>query len=143
VHVHRDNEQLPARQRVTARFRARPAERFVDGAAHAEVAREERTTPYQVARAFRRARPAHRRALAERAAGRDPRRDRGGLDRPLRCLPPRDPSGAAHARIVCDHFHLVRGANPALEAVRRERQRRGASGAVEIRGDRLDDGLEL
>jgi transposase len=28
-----------------------------------------------------------------------------------------------HARIVCDHFHLVRGANTALDAVRRERQR--------------------
>jgi hypothetical protein len=28
-----------------------------------------------------------------------------------------------HARIVCDHFHLVRGANAALDAVRRERQR--------------------
>jgi transposase len=27
------------------------------------------------------------------------------------------------ARIVCDHFHLVRGANTALDAVRRERQR--------------------
>lgn len=28
-----------------------------------------------------------------------------------------------HARIVCDRFHLVRGANTALDAVRRERQR--------------------
>jgi transposase len=28
-----------------------------------------------------------------------------------------------HARIVCDQFHLVRGANTALDAVRRERQR--------------------
>jgi transposase len=28
-----------------------------------------------------------------------------------------------HARIVCDHFHLMRGANTALDAVRRERQR--------------------
>jgi transposase len=28
-----------------------------------------------------------------------------------------------HARIVCDHFHLVRGANAALDAVRRECQR--------------------
>ena len=27
------------------------------------------------------------------------------------------------ARIVCDHFHLVRGANTALDSVRRERQR--------------------
>jgi hypothetical protein len=37
-------EQLPARQRVTARFRAHLAERVVDGAAHAEVTREERTS---------------------------------------------------------------------------------------------------
>jgi transposase len=28
-----------------------------------------------------------------------------------------------HARIVRDRFHLVRGANTALDAVRRERQR--------------------
>jgi transposase len=28
-----------------------------------------------------------------------------------------------HARIVCDHFHLVRGANTALDSIRRERQR--------------------
>ncbi|MGZ4326239.1 MAG: transposase [Solirubrobacteraceae bacterium] len=28
-----------------------------------------------------------------------------------------------HARIVCDHFTWVRGANAALDAVRRERQR--------------------
>lgn len=27
------------------------------------------------------------------------------------------------ARIVCDHFHLVRDANTALDSVRRERQR--------------------
>jgi transposase len=30
------------------------------------------------------------------------------------------------ARIVCDHFHLVRGANTALDSVRRERQREQA-----------------
>jgi transposase len=29
-----------------------------------------------------------------------------------------------HARIVCDRFHLVRGANMALGSIRRERQRR-------------------
>jgi transposase len=40
------------RQRVTERFRARLAERVAAGAAHAEVAREERTTRYQVACAF-------------------------------------------------------------------------------------------
>ncbi len=46
------HEQLPTRQRVTGRFRAHLGERVVGGAAHAEVAREERTTRYQVARAF-------------------------------------------------------------------------------------------
>jgi transposase len=30
------------------------------------------------------------------------------------------------ARIVCDHFHLVRGANTPLDAIRRERQREQA-----------------
>ena len=44
--------ELPARQRVTARFRARLFERCRGGGAHAEVAREERTTRYQIARAF-------------------------------------------------------------------------------------------
>ena len=43
------HEQLPARRRVTVRFRARLAERVVGGAAHAEVAREEHTSRYQVA----------------------------------------------------------------------------------------------
>lgn len=32
-------------------------------------------------------------------------------------------SALPHARIVCDPFHLVRGANTALDSVRRERQR--------------------
>jgi hypothetical protein len=45
--------ELPARQRVTRRFRRRLFERVRAGAAHAEVARCERTTRYQVARAFR------------------------------------------------------------------------------------------
>jgi transposase len=45
--------ELPARQRVTARFRQRLLERVRGGAAHAEVARDEGTTRYQVARAFR------------------------------------------------------------------------------------------
>src|SRR4051812_28310456 len=161
------HEQLPARQRVTVRFRARLAERVVDGAAHAEVAREERTSRYQVARAFsdrsdqlnardgerppRRLsldeahhRRGHelatvvsdldRRRVIEMLDGRDrtverwlftlPADVRGGIEvvsiDPYRyairaALPPRP--------IVCDHFHLVRGANAALGAVRRERQR--------------------
>ncbi|MGZ4523438.1 MAG: transposase family protein [Mycobacteriaceae bacterium] len=40
--------QLPSRQRVSARFRARLFDRCRDGAAHAEVARDEHTTRYQV-----------------------------------------------------------------------------------------------
>ena len=60
------HEQLPSRQRVTGRFRARLAERVASGAAHAEVAREERTSRYQVDRAF-----------AERADQRQARDDDG------------------------------------------------------------------
>jgi len=45
--------QVPARARRTARFRARLVERARSGGAHAEIAREERTTRYQVARALR------------------------------------------------------------------------------------------
>ena len=164
------HEQLPARQRVTGRFRARLAERVVDGAAHAEVAREEHTTRYQVARAFadrveeREARDGdqprrlsldeahHRRGhdLATVVSDLDRRcvvevldgRDRRTVERWLSALPAEvragievvsiDPydgyrqaiqAALPHARIVCDHFHLVRGANAALDAVRRERQR--------------------
>jgi transposase len=165
------HEQLPARQRVTARFRARLAERVADGAAHAEVAREERASRYQVARAFadraeqrqagdvdRRPRRLsldeahHRRGgeLATVVSDLDRRcvievldgRDRGTVERWLSALPVEihqtikvvsiDPydgyrqairAALPHARIACDHFHLVRGANAALDAVRRERQR--------------------
>jgi transposase len=163
------HQQLPPRQRVTVRFRDRLAERVVGGAAHAEVAREEHTTRYQVTRAFA--------ACAERLEARDvtPRRlsldeahhrrghelatvvsdldrrsvievldgrDRRTVERWLSALPAEvragievvsiDPYDAyryaikaalPHARIVCDHFHLVRGANTALDAVRRDRQR--------------------
>ena len=166
------HEQLPARQRVTGRFRARLGERVADGAAHAEVAREERTSRYQVARAFAdrgdelRGRDVdgdrprrlsldeahHRRGheLATVVSDLDRRcvievldgRDRRTVERWLSALPAEvragievvsiDPYDAyrqairaalPHARIVCDHFHLVRGANTALDAVRRERQR--------------------
>jgi transposase len=169
------HEQLPSRQRVTGRFRARLGERVADGAAHAEVAREERTSRYQVARAF-----------ADRAGEREPRdgdrrprrlsldeahhrrggelatvvsdldrrrvvevldgRDRRIVERWLDALRPDiragievvsiDPydgyrqavrAALPHARIVCDHFHLVRGANTALDAVRRERQRQAGA----------------
>ena len=166
--------ELPARQRVTRRFRGRLSERVRDGAAHAEVARCERTTRYQVARAFR----VERDELAARREARPPRRlsldeahhrrghelatvvsdldrrrvvevldgrSRRIVERYLRSLPAErrtaievvsiDPYEAYRqairselpwARIVCDHFHLVRGANAALDAVRRERQRQAA-----------------
>jgi transposase len=165
------HEQLPTRQRVTARFRAHLGARVADGAAHAEVAREELTSRYQVERAFaersdrHRARAGdqrprrlsldeahHRRAheLATVVSDLDRRRvievldgrDRRTVERWLRALPAEirtgievvsiDPYEAyrqaiqaalPHAGIVCDHFHLVRGANSALDAVRRERQR--------------------
>ena len=164
--------ELPARQRVTRRFRRRLLERVRGGAAHAEVARCERTTRYQVSRAFRggaegeldarrEARPARRlsldeahhrrgrelatvvsdldrRRVVELLDGRSQRR----VERYLRSLPEADrraievvsidPYEAYRqairnelpwARIVVDHFHLVRGANTALDSVRRERQR--------------------
>jgi hypothetical protein len=45
--------ELPARQRVTRRFRRRLFARVRGGATHAKVRRWERTTRYQVQRAFR------------------------------------------------------------------------------------------
>jgi transposase len=162
--------ELPARQRVTTRFRRRLLERVRGGAAHAEVAREEYTTRYQVARAFDDGRDqlqaagavrprrlsldeAHhrrgrelatvisdldRRCVVEVLDGRSRRR----VERYLRALPEDarraievvsiDPYDAYRqairaelpwARIVVDHFHLVRGANTALDSIRRERQR--------------------
>jgi transposase len=167
--------ELPARQSVTRRFRRRLFERVRGGAAHAEVARCERTTRYQVARAFRtgawdqlaarrEARPARRlsldeahhrrgRELATVVSDLDRRRvvevldgrSRRRVERYLRSLPEEhrraievvsiDPYEAYRqaiqnelpwARIVVDHFHLVRGANTALDSVRRERQREQA-----------------
>jgi transposase len=46
-------EEAPARQRLTRRFRARLAQRARSGGAHAEIAREEGTSRYQVTRAMR------------------------------------------------------------------------------------------
>lgn len=43
---------LPSRQRVSVRFRRRLFERCRGGAAHLEIARDERTFRYQVNRAF-------------------------------------------------------------------------------------------
>ena len=167
-----EHPALPPRQRVSARFRARLFERSRGGGAHAEVAREEQTTRYQVARAFfagaeeleaaRDDRPPPRRLSLDEAHHRRGRelatvvsdldrrrvidvldgRSRRTVQRWLRELPEADrraievvsidPYDAyrqairaelPHARIVVDHFHLVRGANTALDSVRRERQR--------------------
>jgi transposase len=163
--------ELPARQRVTARFRRRLRERVRGGGAHAVVARVEQSTRYQVERAFaggrddlrtaRAARPPRRlsldeahhrrgRELATVVSDLDRRRvvevldgrSRRRVERYLRSLSDEarrtievvsiDPYDAyrqairtelPHARIVCDHFHLVRGANTALDSIRRERQR--------------------
>jgi transposase len=165
------HEQLPSRQQVSARFRAWLFVRCQGGAAHAEVAREERTTRYQVTRAFRDggdallarrvSTPARRLSLDEAAHRRghelatvvsdlDRRRvievldgrSRRVVEQYLRGLSEReraaievvsiDPYDAYRqaikaalptARIVADPFHLVRGANTALDTVRRERQR--------------------
>jgi transposase len=164
--------ELPPRQRVTVRFRRRLLERVRGGAAHAEVAREEQTTRYQVARAFGDGRDElqpppgpprrlsldeahHRRGreLATVVSDLDRRRvvevldgrSRRRIERYLRSLTDDvrraievvsiDPYEAyrqairaelPHVRIVVDHFHLVRGANTALDSVRRERQRQHA-----------------
>ena len=163
---------LPSRQRVSARFRARLFDRLRSGAAQLEVAREERTSRYQVERAFRlgadrelgaRPRPLARRLAIDEASHRrgakrlvtvvcDPDRrrvvevleghDARTLERFLRALPAEqrwalqavsiDPAFAYREAlrtalpgvpIVLDPFHLVRGANGALDTVRRERQR--------------------
>jgi transposase len=162
---------LPSRQRVSARFREHLFARVQGGGAHAEVARDERTSRYQVYKAFDVVGEAllsdrdstrvrrlsldeahHRRGreLATVASDLDRRRvidvvpgcSRKVIERWLMSLPAEvragievvsiDPSEAYRqaiwaalpdARIVCDRFHLVRGANTALDAVRRERQR--------------------
>jgi hypothetical protein len=68
--VHGAQPELPPRQRVTRRFRRHLFARVRGGGAHAEVARDDRTTRYQVARAFR--------AGAEDSSRRAARRGRGG-----------------------------------------------------------------
>ena len=157
---------LPARQRVSGRFRERLAARAAGGGAHAEIAREEATSRYQVGRALALVAVApagavrrlsldeahHRRGreLATVVSDLDRRRvvevldgrSRSSVERYLRRLgdearaaievvsiDPYEPYRQAiraelpGARIVADRFHLVRGANTALDAVRRERQR--------------------
>ena len=166
---------LPARQRVSARFRQHLFERCCGGAAHLEIARDERTTCYQVNRAFavggdellagRESAPARRLSLDEAHHRRSHElatvvsdldrkrvievldgRSRQVIERYLRSLPEPerrairvvsiDPYEAYRhaienelpwARIVVDHFHLVRSANAALDSVRRDRQRERAT----------------
>ncbi|MBV9536624.1 MAG: ISL3 family transposase [Solirubrobacterales bacterium] len=164
------HEQLPSRQRVSGRFRRHLIERVIGGAAHAEVARDERTTRYQVARAFTERAgqlPLETERLSRRLSLDEAHHRRGRelatvvsdldrrcvievldgctrrvIERWLSALPADvraaievvsiDPSEAYRraiqaalpdARIVADRFHLVRGANTALDAIRRERQR--------------------
>jgi transposase len=169
------HEELPSRQRVTRRFRRRLFARASEGAAHAEVARAEETTRYQVGRAFAlgaavelvahaEAGPPRRLSLDEAHHRRghelativsDPDnrrvvevlegRSRRIVERYLRSLRAAerqairavsiDPYDAyrqavrqelPQAQIICDPFHLVRGANEALDTVRRQRQRQPA-----------------
>ncbi len=169
------HEELPSRQRVTRRFRRRLFACESEGAAHAEVARAEETTRYQVGRAFAlgaaveleahaEAGPPQRLSLDEAHHRRghelativsDPDnrrvvevlegRSRRSVERYLRSLPAAerqairavsiDPYDAyrqavrqelPEAQIICDPFHLVRGANEALDTVRRQRQRQPA-----------------
>jgi transposase len=165
------HQELPGRQRVTGRFRRRLYEQACAGGAHAEIARGEQTTRYQVGRAFAlgaagelaaRGAPLPRRLSLDEAHHRRGRelvtvvsdldrrcvlevldgRSRRLVERYLRSLTPaqhaaidvvaidaHDPYRRAvrtvlpHARLVCDPFHLVRGANHALDTVRRQRQR--------------------
>jgi transposase len=162
---------IPPRQRMTERFRRHLFVLARSGAAHAEIARNEGTSRYQVDRAFKAGavgelalRPHvlprrisldeahHRRGheLATIVSDVDRRcvvevidgRSRRTIERYLRSRPEKerkaievvsiDPYEAyrlavrtvlPEAVVVCDPFHLVRGANTALDTVRRERQR--------------------
>jgi transposase len=156
---------------VSGRFRARLAVRAAGGGAHAEIAREEATSRYQVARALalvalspsapvrrlsldeahhRRGRELatvisdlDRRKVVEVLDGRSQRMVAGylcGLSDAERdaievvSIDPYEPyrqairSELPGVRIVADRFHLVRGANTALDAIRRERQRAAGQG---------------
>lgn len=179
--------EIPPRQRMTRRFRRHLFALTRAGGAHAEIARNEGTSRYQVMRAFaegsagalavRAAEPPPRRLSLDEAHRRrgqqlativsDPQRRRviEVLDgrsqrvvaRYLGSLPAEqrraievvsiDPYEAyrqaihtalPQATIVVDPFHLVRGANEALDTVRRERQRtqptrkRGRTGSKAI-----------
>jgi transposase len=158
--------RLPSRQRVSGRFRARLAACASGGGAHAEIARVEHISRYQVSRALAGVAVApagvirrlsldeahHRRGreLATVVSDLDQRRVVEVPDGRSRKVVARYPQGLPDearaaievvsidpydayrqairaelpgARIVCDRFHLVRGANTALDAVRRERQR--------------------
>jgi zinc-finger of transposase IS204/IS1001/IS1096/IS1165/Transposase len=137
--------ELPARQRVTRRFRRRLFERVRGGGAHAEMAREERTTRYQVARAFgagaedelearREARPVRRLSLdeAHHCRGRElatvvsdldrrrvvellDGRSRRRIERYLRSLP--EPSRRAIEVVSIDPYETLPPGDPQRAAV--------------------------
>jgi len=167
--------ELPRRQQVTRRFRGELCGRTGEGGAHAEIARTEKTTRYQVRRAFEdgakwaldrceKASPtrrlsfdeAHhrrgyelatvvsdldRRVVVEVLDGCSKASVTGYLDslteaeREAIEVVSIDPSGTyrrairavlPEVRIVADRFHLVRGANQAMDTVRRQSQRAAA-----------------
>src|SRR6266705_10762 len=104
---------LPSRQRVTRRFRAHLFARLRSGGAQLEVAREEQTgRDRRTLERFLRALPEPQRQALE-AVSIDPA---FAYREALRAALP-------DVAIVVDPFHLVRGANRALDTVRRERQR--------------------
>lgn len=180
--------ELPSRQRVTRRFRSALRERASEGGAHTEIARTERTTRYQVRRAFEdgaeRALRRRQMAKATRRLSLDEAHHRRGhelatvvsdLDR--RCvievldgrsqntvkrylrslstvrreaievvsIDPYEGYRQAvrailpEASIVADRFHLVRGANEAMDTVRRQNQR--AAAKKKPKGTRLNGRL--
>ena len=180
--------ELPSRQRVTRRFRSALRERTSEGGAHAEIARTERTTRYQVRRAFKDGadKASKRRGQAEptRRLSLDEAHHRRGhelatvvsdLDR--RCVVEVLDGRSQHtvkryllslskihreaievvsidpyegyrqavwavlpeANIVADRFHLVRGANEAMDTVRRQNQR--AAAKKKPKGTRLNGRL--
>ncbi len=180
--------ELPTRQRVTRRFRRSLRERVGEGGAHAEIARTEKTTHYQVRRAFKdgaelalrrrlKAQPVRRLSLdeAHHRRGYELVTIVSDLDR--RCvtevldgrskatvtdylgsltdaerkaievvsIDPFETYRQAirailpEVRIVADRFHLVRGANEAMDTVRRQSQR--AAARKNPKGTRLNGRL--
>jgi transposase len=92
---------------------------------HAQVPSRQRVTR-RCHRGARGAQPAHRRALSAFAPRRGAPGGHGGLDRPDNAYRQALRQELPQAQIVCDPFHLVRGANEALDTVRRQRQHQPA-----------------